>query len=498
MQDRHTGSPAFAIAPTLSLILALLVSSASAGPDCIVVSKQELNLFRTGGGAASAGDLDGDGYNDLLLGKPYGFTIETVSAISGRTLEEIHLFEEEGTTDQFGSPITAIGDLNSDGVPDILIRAANISSEKPASGIIYAHCGATGDLLYSITGDVEWEHFGVSISPTDDLTGDGVADYIAGSAWFNNSIPHYGKVTIVSGVDGSKALTISGDPTIDQLGWVVQALGDLNDDGFSDFAAGSYNGQRVKIFSGDDGSVIHDLQNPQPHEDSRFGRLVADGGDLNDDGYRDLLVGSPETYAGDNTNLNTTFAYSGATGELLFEISEAGLTYLYGLAGGKDLDGDGLPDIAIIQSAPSNERNLRVYSGADQTIIYEEIGTLYSDNFDGMVTMVDDINGDCLSELCVGSAYSDFFVYSFSNICERPTGCSGCCDLPGDTNDDNKRTIGDVTQLISLIFIGGAPEPTCLDFSDTNGDQNISIADVTQLISHMFVGGIPPVCGSTQ
>jgi subtilisin family serine protease len=73
---------------------------------------------------------------------------------------------------------------------------------------------------------------------------------------------------------------------------------------------------------------------------------------------------------------------------------------------------------------------------------------------------------------------------------------SGCCDTPGDADNNASVTIADVTYLIARIFSGG-PAPVCQDEGDADGNSSITIADVTYLIARIFSGGGAPICGST-
>lgn len=73
---------------------------------------------------------------------------------------------------------------------------------------------------------------------------------------------------------------------------------------------------------------------------------------------------------------------------------------------------------------------------------------------------------------------------------------AGCCNTPGDANDDKSFNIADVTFGITFIFSGGAPPP-CQDEADADGNNTFNIADVTYGIAHIFSGGPAPVCGTT-
>ena len=73
---------------------------------------------------------------------------------------------------------------------------------------------------------------------------------------------------------------------------------------------------------------------------------------------------------------------------------------------------------------------------------------------------------------------------------------SGCCDLPGDFNDDVSVDISDLTAMVDFMF-GGGPAASCADKADVNGDNSVDISDLTYRVDFMFGGGPAPVCGTT-
>lgn len=75
-------------------------------------------------------------------------------------------------------------------------------------------------------------------------------------------------------------------------------------------------------------------------------------------------------------------------------------------------------------------------------------------------------------------------------------GGTGCCNLPGDANNNNAINILDVTFIISYLYRGGAAPP-CADEADANGNNALNILDVTFLISYLYKGGSAPICGTT-
>jgi hypothetical protein len=72
----------------------------------------------------------------------------------------------------------------------------------------------------------------------------------------------------------------------------------------------------------------------------------------------------------------------------------------------------------------------------------------------------------------------------------------GCCEVPGDANDNGSVNILDITFEISYLYKGG-PAPNCNDEADANGNGTVNILDITYLISYLYKGGPEPICGTT-
>lgn len=480
----HFSLPSFWLVSAFCL---LAIGSQSADPSCTKSTRFVSSLFRVQGLVGSAGDIDSDGYSDLLL-VGASDTTGTLAVVSGRTKDVIYYIDEGGAA-------RSVGDLNNDGIPDIAVGHGLADENGFASGRVDVFSGVDGVLLYSIDGAAGWEFFGVVLAKLGDVNGDNRADFLVGSMWFGDVVTHEGKVTAISGIDGSEIYTVEGDSTALQLGHSIAALGDVDDDGIPDFAAGGYFGRVVRVFSGVDGALIRELVDPQGVDTSRFGWGLSRAGDLDGDGVEDLLVGSPFTEI--SVHESKIHVYSGKTGEALFDMLPTGLQHDFGqrLAGGEDLDGDEIADIAVL-AGPSHERILQIFSGADQSLIYADTGDLFGLNFRMGPAMAGDINGDCLSDVIVGGGVGEYLIYSLSNLCARSASCTGCCNMPGDANNDQSMNIADVTFLISRIFAGGAA-PVCSAEGDVNADFGVNIVDITFLIARIFAGGDPPLCGQT-
>ncbi len=241
--------------------------------------------------------MDGDGINDYLVG---GFNGNSGGSYKGRaylysgsTGAEIFQWEGAKGGDAFGVQVAGIDDLNSDGVPDIIIGARGADSNSmQQNGAVYAYSGADGTLIYRVDGDVNQSDFGSSLNPLGDVNGDSIADIIVGAPRSNNS---KGIAYVISGVDGSIVHRLYSTINHGSMGSAVDGAGDLDSDGFEDVLVGAHgvDSGRVYIFSGASGELM-DLKY-QSESDNHFGWSVAGLGDVTGDGLPNFAVGAPNT-----------------------------------------------------------------------------------------------------------------------------------------------------------------------------------------------------------
>lgn len=297
-----------------------------------------------GGGEslAGVGDLDGDGIADLAVGRPgadnFMGRVDLWSGASGTLL-----FSHSGDNafDRFGDALSAAGDVNGDGTPDLLVGAPLADGPAGSQGLVSVLSGVDGSLI-SQFGDPLGIAFGSSLALVADLTQNGSPDLLVTAA--NNGAPG-SLVQLREGVTGAVVAQFTGPPVGGLLRVAVASAGDLNGDGTADFAIGTPSAQTngmttgaLVAYSGADLSVLFSHSGAQG---SSLGHSVSAAGDVNGDGFDDLVVGAPFDGPGRAT------VVGGPAGQVLFHIVPLLPTGRLAMtvAGGGDINGDGFADV---------------------------------------------------------------------------------------------------------------------------------------------------------
>ena len=206
-------------------------------------------------------------------------------------------FDGDSEGDRFGQSVSGAGDVNGDGFDDLIVGALWDDNNGSNSGSARVFSGVDGTVLYNFDGDSEDDRFGGSVSGAGDVNGDGFADLIVGASFDDNNGIDSGSARVFSGADGSVLYTFNGDSTNDYLGGSVSSAGDVNGDGFADLIVGAigirnngFNSGSARVFSGADGSILYSFDGDSV--DDVFGTSVSSAGDVNGDGIADLIVGA--------------------------------------------------------------------------------------------------------------------------------------------------------------------------------------------------------------
>jgi hypothetical protein len=206
---------------------------------------------------------------------------------------------------QFGAAVAGVGDVNRDGVPDVMIGAPNQMAKIPNQGQVFLFSGANGALLHTFDNPTpQRANFGFAVAGVGDVNQDNVPDLLVGAP--NHDVgrnSRQGRAFIFSGATGALLRTLENpNPRAAALfGFAVADAGDVNRDGVTDLliaasdqsvGKSAFQGQAF-IISGSDGKPLLTLDTPNPQTDTDFGHSAAGLGDLNGDGIPDFLIGAP-------------------------------------------------------------------------------------------------------------------------------------------------------------------------------------------------------------
>ena len=299
---------------------------------------------------ADAGDVDGDGIHDILSGAS-GRGAGHVYLYSGATGTLLHTFAGEDAGDEFGWAVAGVGDVDGDDRDDIAVGApARLRSG--VAGAAYVFSGRTYELIRKVPGiPRHGGQFGSAVDGAGDLDGDGVPDLVVGA---RDAPPHErGVVWAFSGADGQPLWRHRAAKTGAQYGsFFVAGIGDANGDGEPDVYAADYadggGAGRATVLSGLDGTELAVIEGA-PGAGLGPGR---EAGDLDGDGLVDLAVGS-FTYGPDQAG--RIELRSGRDGSVLRTITSTtpGENLGFDTVGIGDANGDGRPD--LVASAATGE-----------------------------------------------------------------------------------------------------------------------------------------------
>jgi len=482
--------------------------------------------------------------------------------------QAILLYQKDGAAfDQFGWSVAGAGDVNGDGKADFIVGAPNASPGGLSSaGSAYIYSGATGLLLFRKKGAAAGDHFGYSVAGAGDVDGDGKADFIVGAYWADpGGRNNAGSAYLYSGADGSllfqKDGAVGGFPIGDQLGNSVAGAGDVNGDGKADFIVGAYSARGDKgsayLYSGADGLLLFQKDgaalevfgksvagagdadgdgktdfivgaywaDPDGRLDAgsaylysgatgallyqkngaaagnRLGKSVASAGDVNGDGRADFIIGAFWADPGGRNAAGSAYLYSGATGALLFQKdgTAAGDQLGISVAGAGEVDGDGRADFIVgaYLADPSGRFNAGsacLYSGATGALIFQKDGTAAGDQLGISVAGAGDVNGDGKADFIVGAPNADLGGIVDAGSAYVYAG-SSCAAAKGDMNADASFTVSDVVLLLNCTFWGSGSCNLC--FADVNCDGVLTSSDVVLELNRVFLGlTAPPWCGT--
>ena len=378
----------------------------------------------SGRSVSGAGDINGDGLDDLIIGAPYSdpdardYAGESyvVFGSSGGFAASLELSALDGsngfvlngitTGDQSGFPASGAGDINGDGVADLIIGAKYADPNGSSSGESYVVFGSSsgfaaslelstldgsnGFVLNGITAD---DRSGHAVSGAGDINDDGVADLIIGANFADPNGSLSGESYVVFGsssgfaaslelsaLDGSNGFVLNGINTDDQSGYSVSGAGDIDGDGVDDLIIGarladpngSNSGESYVVFGsssgfaaslelsaldGSNGFVLNGID-----EGDQSGEAVSGAVDINGDGVADLIIGAYVADPNGNSGAGESYVVFGSSTGFVSVLELSALDGSNGfvlngitasdrssesLSGAGDINGDGVDDLII-------------------------------------------------------------------------------------------------------------------------------------------------------
>ena len=337
----------------------------------------------------------------------------------------------------FGWSVSTAGDVNGDGYADVIVGARLFDNGQVDEGRTLVYHGSASGLSptadWTAESDQAGAEFGTSVSTAGDVNGDGYADVIVGAPYFENGQHNEGRAFVyygsASGLSPTAVWFVESDQANASLGWAVSTAGDVNNDGFSDVVVGARmfdNGQtdegRAFVYHGSASGLASSAAwiAESDQEDACFGGSVSTAGDVNGDGYADVIVGAAY-YDNGQYNEGRTFVYHGSasglspTADWTAESDQISAEFGTSVSTAGDVNGDGYADVIVgarmFDSGQVDEGCAFVYHGSTSGLSPNATWIAESDQaeayFGGSVSTAGDVNGDGYADVIVGAWWYD-------------------------------------------------------------------------------------------
>jgi len=414
---------------------------------------------------SGAGDVNNDGYSDIILGawrydagqvdEGAAFVfLGSAAGIADASAAAAHAqLESDQTNARMGEYVGGAGDINGDGYDDVIVGAFWYDAPEVDEGAAFIFLGSASGVADGnpttaharLEADQAGAEMGVNVAGAGDVNGDGYDDVIVG-AWHYDAgqtdegvaLVYLGSASgIANGTPATAHAQIESDQANAQLGISVDGAGDVDDDGYDDVIVGAhfYNGGLVEegaafVFLGSAGGIVGTTpatahaQLESDQAGAWMGVNVGGAGDVNNDGYSDVIVGA-RLYDAGQTDEGAAFVFHGsasgiadgtpASADAQLEGDQANAWMGYSVDGAGDVDGDGYGDVVVgagrYDGGQTDEGAAFIFKGSASGIANASPATAHfcveadqATAFMGAsVSGAGDVNGDGFSDVVLGA-----------------------------------------------------------------------------------------------